>query len=90
MTIKQAGAPVGSTHINELPGAKVVAWHFLATSPIPIWVARNFHDLGDGNGKLTHVCGYSVNEGEWIVATGIQAIILTDQEFTGLFKPLPK
>jgi len=66
----------------------VRAWRYLKTSPVPLWVFRNFHDLGDG--KLTHTTGaYAVTQGDWIVDVGSSiATVLTDPEFTTHFTAL--
>lgn len=67
----------------------VTAWQYLKEAPIPVWVARAFHDLGDGD--LTHRGGDKVRVGDWII-TGIDsnaAFVLTDPEFVKCFVALP-
>ena len=81
---------VNPTHELRDPGPHetcgVRAWRYLKTNPIPLWVVRNFHDLG--NARLTHRSGYSVPEGDWIIDLGGIATVLTDQEFNDTFIPL--
>ncbi len=76
------------THTHRLieRDERVRAWRYLSTAPIPIWVARNFHDIGDG--KRTHRTGYAVPEGDWIIDMGGMATVLTDAEFHKTFQPL--
>jgi hypothetical protein len=80
------GNPAPPTHVNPETLAKVTAWRYLATAPIPIWVARNFHNVGDG--KRTHRSGYAVPEGDWIIDMGGMATVLTDAEFHKTFRPV--
>jgi hypothetical protein len=86
MTYNPAAKRASPTHTNPETHARVTAWHYLSTSPIPIWVARNFHDIG--NGKRTHRSGYAVPEGDWIIDLGGSAIVLTDAEFQKCFEPV--
>ncbi len=75
------------THIHNHTSTKVRAWRFLKTEAIPVWVTKNFHDLGDG--RRTHRSGYSVPEGDWIIDIGSTITVLTDAEFTKHFTACP-
>jgi len=68
----------------------VVAWRFLPNADMPVWVFRNFHDLGGSRHQLTHRSGYRVQVGEWIVRSEQIAFVLTDEEFNSVFMELPK
>lgn len=58
---------------------KARCWQFVRSSGFPIWVARNFHDLGGG--VLTHQTGQIVHEWDWIVNTPGKFMVLTPAEF---------
>ncbi len=68
------------------PSFLVRAWNYRPTAPIPLWVARNFHDYGDG--RKTHRSGYVVSEDDWIIDMGGAATVLSDLEFQKLFVAL--
>jgi len=70
----------------------VTAWQFSRTAPIPVWVARKFHQIPeaegwtavDTNGKLVEA-----KEGDWVVAPDVgTCFVLTNEEFNECFKPL--
>jgi hypothetical protein len=81
------------THVTNLgpaaPVYTVTAWQYRKTSPIPSWVASNFHDLQDGSGTLRHRSGHVVNEDDWILTTEQGLTVLADPEFQQWFKNLP-
>lgn len=80
---------VTATHKGKQGGARVRAWRYLPTAPRPLWVFRNFHDLGDG--KLTHVSSYVVQEGSWIVNDGAgHATVWSNEEFEKCFEAVEK
>ena len=81
------------THqLKDFPHSDVTAWRYDRKAPIPMWVARRFHNLGDG--RLTALArdGSTVqmHEGDWVVTDGNSAFVLTDAEFTGIFHGLPQ
>jgi hypothetical protein len=67
-----------------------VCWRYFKNSPIPVWIARNFHSIGDQG--LTHRSGEVLKEGQWVVRDPEQptCMILDDSEFQKLFVELPK
>jgi len=69
----------------------VVAWQFTPLSYVPVWVARNFHDLDGSRSQLTHNSGEKVNCGDWIVRDPEKsaAMVLTNEEFDLCFVALP-
>jgi hypothetical protein len=68
----------------------VTAWRFLKDAPMPVWVFRNFHDLGGGRICLHHRSGQRVYLGEWVVKLPEKevAIVLKDAEFHKCFVEL--
>ena len=68
----------------------VTAWQYDRKAPVPLWVARRFHNLGDG--RLTTVAPggetVHVHEGDWVVTDGSMAVVLTDAEFTRIFQKI--
>lgn len=69
----------------------VCAWQNDRKSSVPIWVFRNFHDLG-GAGVLTHRSGEKVQIGDWIcidMENRKNAIVLTNGEFQEWFVEIP-
>lgn len=70
----------------------VVAWQNKEGNYVPMWVFRNFHDLG-GRGVLSHRNGAKVNRGDWIVRladpTQQVALVFTDAEFRSCFREIP-
>ena len=76
-----------ATHRSIAEDYLVAAWQYKKGSPRPVWIARDFHDLGDGH--LSHHSGVKVNEGDWIVSDKHTiATTVTDEEFHKLFKEL--
>jgi len=75
----------------------VTAWQFDHAAPIPVWVARKFHRIGEE-------FGISLSEGwqaiapngeiveakptDWAMVIGNSIIVLNDSEFQMLFKPI--
>jgi len=81
------------THCATLGNKQdVTAWQFSHTAPIPVWVARKFHQVSDKKG-WTAIDLYGkvieANEGDWVVAPNVgTCFVLTDKEFNECFKPL--
>ena len=79
------------THqLRDHPHLDVTAWQYDRKSPVPVWVARRFHNLGDvgltavgRGGTVVHV-----DEGDWIVTDGSVAIVLKSEEFSTIFHAL--
>lgn len=77
------------------PHSDAVAWRNVKGNWIPVWVARNFHDLGGHDmgepGTLAHRSGEQCAPGDWIVTDpeAKVAYVFKDQEFSGLFRELP-
>lgn len=73
----------------------VLAWQYGKQSPIPMWVARKFHDLGlngEGDG-LTAIIGdefIEVSAGDWIVTDSYfeDVTVVRDEVFKKIFIPL--
>ena len=70
----------------------VAAWRYDRKASVPVWVARRFHNLGDG--RLTTVAlggaTVQVHEGDWIVTDGSMAAVLTHAEFSRIFHEVPQ
>lgn len=64
-------------------------WQYREGAYVPAWVFRNFHNLGEGK-VLTHSSGEKVLLGQWIVTGGKSLLILEDEDFQRLFRPLPE
>ena len=53
----------------------VRVWRFQKNEPIPVWVIRNAHDLGDGNlSIMTREGALKAYPGDWIIE-GVQGEI---------------
>jgi hypothetical protein len=75
------------THqLKMWPHTDVRAWRFERRSARPLWVFRNFHELGAGS--LTHRSGEKAHEGNWIVAVDGVALVLTHDEFQLCFREI--
>ena len=68
----------------------VTAWQYDRKAPVSVWVARRFHDLGDGRLTTVAPSGATVNvfEGDWVVTDGSVAMVLTNAEFGRIFHEL--
>ena len=75
----------------------VTAWQFGHGKPIPVWVARRFHDLGDAAGWTAigaDGCVMDADPGDWVVAVGDDThgytlVVLTEGTFALLYEPTP-
>ena len=71
--------------------ARVTAWQFSRTAPIPVWVAKRFHQI-DETGWHGIAKDGSIVKAEptnWAVVIEDNIIVLTDVEFTQNFRLLP-
>lgn len=88
------------THQVKGGGEDVVAWQYLRTNYIPMWVVQNFHDLHAGawapkaKRYLTHRSGAKLHETDWVLRSPDLRIrvcnIFTDAEFQEHFVKLPE
>jgi len=70
------------------------AWQFNHKAPIPIWVAKKFHRIHEGDSVWQGIGGKNelilANPTDWAVLIEEKIIVvLTDNEFQKLFKPIP-
>ncbi len=65
-----------------------ICWRYSKTAAIPVWVARNFHNIGDEG--LTHRSGEVLKEGQWVIRDTEKpaCTILDDATFHRLFTEL--
>lgn len=70
----------------------IAAWQYDLTAPMPVWVARRWHQLG-GRARLSCLTGGQIQvarPGDWIVCLhGAVMVALTAVEFALNFEALP-
>lgn len=87
MNAEQSEPPTPTHRLKDKPSLTARCWQYTKTNHRPMWVCRNFHDMGDR--CLRYRNGHKVNPGDWIIDTGRGFTVLYASEFETCFEPVP-